>query len=287
MPNSVILLAETGSDITPEIAREYGIMLVPMHVTLGSETRDDGTFPPEEICAYYDKTGKSPTTSGSTPFDFETVYEKIFSQDPNARVLYLAYSAVTTCSFHSSQLALEEKPYASNVRAVDTRHVSVGQCAVVVATAKWLRRHPDATLEEAAQTAEAIAKQVQMSFIPKNLDYLRAGGRVSNAVALVGNLLNLHPCIDILDGKLIAGKKYRGAMEKSAAAMIRDFVQKHDPDRSHVYLINTPYMDPSVKTAAEAAVKSEGFQSFTWLKTGCVITCHGGPGAMGIVGTEK
>ena len=287
MSNSVILLAETGSDITPEIAREYGITLVPMHVTLGSETKDDGTFPPEEICAYYDKTGKAPTTSGSTPFDFETVYEKIFSQDPNARVLYLAYSAVTTCSFHSSQLALEEKPYASNVRAVDTRHVSVGQCAVVVATAKWLRQHPDATLEEAAQTAETIGKQVQMRFIPKNLDYLRAGGRVSNAVALVGNLLNLHPCIDIVDGKLIAGKKYRGAMEKSAAAMIRDFVQKHDPDRSHVYLINTPYMDPQVKIAAEAAVKGEGFQSFTWLRTGCVITCHGGPGAMGIVGTVK
>lgn len=287
MSSPIILLAETGSDIPASMAFTHGIPLVPMHVSMGNQTLDDGAFPPEDVCAYYDKTGKVPTTSGSTLYDFEQVYENIFAQDPNARVLYLAYSAVTTCSFHSSTLALEGKPYAKNVRAVDTKHVSVGQCAVVLATKKWLEAHPDATLEEAAQAAEAISKRIQMSFIPKNLDYLRAGGRVSNAVALVGNLLNLHPCIDILDGRLIAGKKYRGAMEKVIPSLIRDFVQKHDPDRSHVYLINTPYMDSKVKAAAEAAVKAEGFAAFTWLKTGCVITCHGGPGAMGIVAQCK
>ena len=126
-----------------------------------------------------------------------------------------------------------------------------------------------------------------MCFVPKNLDYLRAGGRVSNAVALVGNLLHLHPCIDILDGKLIAGKKYRGTMEKVIPTLIRDFIKKYDLDRSHIYLINTPYMEEGVKAAAEATVKAEGFARFTWVKTGCVITCHGGPGAMGIVGICK
>ena len=287
MSNPIILIAETGSDITPDLAREYGITLVPMHVSMGMETLDDGVFPPEDVCAYYDKTGKVPTTSGSTLYDFEVVYEKIFAQNPDARVLYLAYSAITTCSYHSSTLALDGKSYAKKVRAVDTKHVSVGQCAVVISTAKWLREHPEATLEEAAQAAEAIGKKVQMSFIPRNLDYLRSGGRVSNAVALVGNLLHLHPCIDIMDGKLIAGKKYRGSMEKVIPNAIRDFTQKHDPDRSHIYLIHSPHMEPHMKAAAEAAVKAEGFQDFTWLKTGCVITCHCGPGAMGLVASNR
>ena len=173
MSSPIILLAETGSDIPASMAFTHGIPLVPMHVSMGNQTLDDGAFPPEDVCAYYDKTGKVPTTSGSTLYDFEQVYENIFAQDPNARVLYLAYSAVTTCSFHSSTLALEGKLYAKNVRAVDTKHVSVGQCAVVLATKKWLEAHPDATLEEAAQAAEAIGKRIQMSFIPKNLDYLR------------------------------------------------------------------------------------------------------------------
>ena len=45
----IILVAETGSDISPELAERYGIRLVPMHVTFGDVTEDDGTFPPERI----------------------------------------------------------------------------------------------------------------------------------------------------------------------------------------------------------------------------------------------
>jgi len=56
--SNIILVAETGSDITPELAAQLGIYLVPMHVSMGSETLDDGAFPPEDVCAYYDKTGK-------------------------------------------------------------------------------------------------------------------------------------------------------------------------------------------------------------------------------------
>ena len=283
--SSIILLAETGSDITKELAQDLNVRLVPMHVTLGDVTLDDGSFPAEDVHSYYERTGKTPTTSGSTPYDFESVLEEIFSQDPNAQVLYLAYSAVTTCSYHSCELAIEEKPYANQVRLVDTKHVSVGQGAVVIATAKWLREHPEATLEEAAAKAVEIADQTKMCFIPKNLDYLRAGGRCSNAVALVGNLLNLHPCIEIIDGRLIAGKKYRGAMTKLAPALLREFTEKLNLKKDHIYFIHTPYMEEAIRTVLDAEAKALGFETVTWMKTGCVITCHGGPGAFGIVGS--
>ena len=286
MSKRILLVAETGSDITPELAETLGVRLVPMHVSLGDKTLDDGTFPPEDVAAYYDRTGKTPTTSGSTPYDFETIFQEIFSADPDAQVLYLAYSAVTTCSYHSCELALEGKDYAKNVRLLDTKHVSVGQCAVVSATSAWLDEHPDATLDDALSAAKAISEKTQMCFIPKNLDYLRAGGRCSNAVALVGNLLRLHPCIDIIDGRLIAGKKYRGDMVKLAPNLLREFDEKHTLDRSHIYFIHTPYMDGAIRTALDAAAEAMGFGKITWIRTGCVITCHGGPGAFGIVGTS-
>ena len=285
MSERILLVAETGSDMTPELAKELGVLLIPMHVSMGDKTLDDGTFPSEEVCAYYDRTGKVPTTSGSTIYDFESVYDEIFARNPDTRILHLAYSAVTTCSYHSSELAIEGKPYAKNVRLVDTKQVSVGQCAVVAAVAAWLDSHPDATLDEAAAAAKAISGDTQMCFIPNNLDYLRAGGRCSNAVALVGNLLHLHPCIEIIDGKLIAGKKYRGAMGKLAPVLLREFTEKHTLNKEHIYFINTPYMEESVRTALDAEAAALGFRKVTWMKTGCVITCHGGPGAFGIVGT--
>ena len=213
MANNIILVTETGSDITKEFAQELGVILIPMHVAMGEETFDDGTFPAEDVCAYYDRTGKIPTTSGSTIYDFESVYDRIFDENPEAQILHLAYSAITTCSYHSSELAIENKPYEKRVKLVDTKHVSVGLGAVVAAVAAWLKNHPDATLDEAVCEAEKISKQTQMCFVPKNLNYLRAGGRCSNATALVGNLLQLHPCIEIVDGKLIAVKKYRGNID--------------------------------------------------------------------------
>ena len=285
MAGKILISAETGSDITKELARELGILLIPMHVSMGSETLDDGTFPPEDVCAYYDRTGKVPTTSGSTPYDFESIYDPLFAEDPDLQILHLAYSAVTTCSYHSCELAIEGKPYENHVRIVDTKHVSVGQCAVVAAVAAWLKDHPEATLDEAAAAAVKIGEQTKMCFIPDNLDYLRAGGRCSNAVALVGNLLQLHPCIEIIDGRLIAGKKYRGQLAKVAPALLREFLAKHQLVKDHVYFINTPFMSAHVREALNAEAAALGIRKVTWVKTGCVITCHGGPGAFGIVGT--
>ena len=77
MSNPIILIAETGSDMPKDLANELGVILVPMHVSMGDETFDDGTFPPEDVCAYYDRSGKLPTTSGSTPYDFERIFEEI------------------------------------------------------------------------------------------------------------------------------------------------------------------------------------------------------------------
>ena len=190
MEHKIVLIAETGSDITPELAKEYGIFLVPMHVSMGDKTLDDGTFPPEDVCAYYDATGKVPQTSASMPDDFTKVMDAIHRQWPDKQILHLAYSAATTCSYHSAVLAAEGRDYVTHI---DTKHVSVGQAAVVLETAKLLREHPEMEIEEAADAVRAICDRVQMCFVPKNLDYLRAGGRVSNVVALTGNLLNLHP----------------------------------------------------------------------------------------------
>ena len=284
MDHDILLVAETGSDIPEALAEELGITLVPMHVNMGSQTLDDGTFPPEDVCVWYDRTGTVPTTSGSTPYDFETVFDRLHRNHPDKKILHLAYSAVTTCSYHSALLAAEGRDY---VKSVDTRHVSVGQCAVVAAMAQWLKTHPKVSLEDAAEAAETISRQTRMCFLPRNLDYLRAGGRVSNAVALVGNLLHLHPLIEIMDGRLMAGKKYRGNMEKVLPAVIREFTARETICHDHVWLIQGPRFEDSLVRTVEETLKDLGFHHYTWMPTGCVITCHGGPGAFGIVGTAK
>lgn len=284
MSSQIVLVAETGSDITVEQAAEYGIHLVPMHVSMANQTLDDGTFPAEDVCAYYESTGKVPQTSASSPSDFTKVFDEIHAKWPEKKILHLAYSAVTTCSYQNAVLASEERDY---VTSVDTKQVSVGQAAVVLEVARMLKEHPEMGIAEAADAAKNIAQRVQMCFVPKNLDYLRAGGRVSNVVALTGNLLGLHPCIEILDGKLLAKKKYRGALDKLIPKLICEFTEKYNLSKDKVYLIYSTGLEERSRSIAEETARSLGFKELSWMKTGCVITCHGGPGCFGIVGFSE
>ena len=281
MNNQIILVAETGSDITPELAAEYGIQMVPMHVTFDTETLDDGSFPPEKICDFYQTTGKLPKTSGSMPDDFEKVFDRIHETWPEAQILYLAYSSVTTCSYQSAMIAAEHRDY---VTAVDTKQVSVGQAAVVVAVAEMLKANPQMTVAEAAKKSLDIIARSKMCFLPDNLEFLRAGGRVSNAAFLGSRILSIHPCIEILDGKLIATKKYRGKMVKVAALLIKDYAATYKLKKDCLWLVRIVGLTEEVCQSAENAAKECGFEKVRWIQANGVITTHGGPGAFGLAG---
>ena len=280
----IILVAETGSDLTPELAQQYNIYIAPMHVAFDSVTLDDGSFPVEKIVEYYKKTGKTPTTSGCTPEDFSSLFDRIHAEHPEAHILYLAYSAVTTCSYQSAQIAAEGRDY---ITSLDTRQVSVGQAAVVVEVAKALQANPDMGIDKAVEIAKNWIDRARMCFIPENLDFLRAGGRVSNAVAMGSRILSLHPCIEILEGKLIATKKYRGNMLKVAAQLVRDYSEKYDLSKDCLWLIRVIGLSDQVQQAAEQAAKECGFAEVRWIWTNGVITSHGGPGAFGMAGFSK
>lgn len=110
---------------------------------------------------------------------------------------------------------------------------------------------------------------------------------MSNAVALVGNILGLHPCIEILDGKLMAKKKYRGSLAKIVPNLIREYTEHNRLQKDHLYFIWSPGLPDEIKRLAEQTAAGLGYHNVEWMKTGCVITCHGGPGCFGIVGVRE
>lgn len=281
---NIILVAETGADIPPELAQRYNIQIVPMHVSFGDVTRDDGTFPAEEIGAYYERTKKLPKTSGSTPEDFKSAFDRIHARWPDAQILYLAYSSVTTCSYQSAQIAAEGRGY---VTSLDTKAVAAGQCSIVLRMAGLLESHPDWTMAQAVEAAHGLIQRSRMCFIPNDLKFLHAGGRVSNAAAMCGDLLGIHPVIEIQDGRLIAVRKLRGRMEKLAPRLVAEYAGERSLSRDELWLIWGPGFPEDLRTRVEESARSCGFQNITWVKTGGVITAHGGPGCFGIAGFSQ
>lgn len=282
--SKIILVAETGSDVTPDLAQQYNIQIVPMHVSFDTDTYDDGAFSVEKIVDYYKETGKLPKTSGSTPDDFIKKFDEIHEKWPEAQILYLAYSAITTCSYQSAAIAAQNRDY---VTLFDTKHVSVGQGEIVVSVAQALEQNPEMTMEEALEVATKQGGKARMCFVPDNLEFLRAGGRVSNVAFLGARILGIIPCIEVLGGKLLATKKYRGKMEKVAVQLVKEYTEKYNLDKKVLWLVHTIGLSDEVKARVEAAVTELGYESFRWTQAGGVITTHGGPGAFGLAGFSK
>ena len=142
-------------------------------------------------------------------------------------------------------------------------------------------------MEEAVAYAENLIERAKMCFVPDNLEFLRAGGRVSNAAYIGSRLLSIHPCIEILEGKLVATKKYRGKMAKVAAGLVKDYAAQYNLDRECIWLVYTVGLSEEVMDAVKKAIAECGFASQRWIMANGVITSHGGPAAFGLAGFTK
>lgn len=281
----VILVAESGADIPADIVEQEGIYIVPMHVSFDQETKDDGSFPPSDIVTYFEKHLKIPKTSGSTIVDFDYIFDRIHEEHPDAKILYLAYSSVTTCSYGCAKIAMGNRPY---ITAIDTKLYSIGQGQIVVRVAEYLKQNPECEIDEAVQVSNDLISRGHMSFMPKTLAFLVAGGRVSNAKALLAGVLLLHPSIEAKDGHLVAGKNYRGKMSRVIYKMMDDFIQANQIEQQEIWCCTCVGFDENLKPEIDDYLHNKGIQLVRWSQCGGVITTHGGPGAFGIAGfTQK
>lgn len=273
-----VIVVESGADISPAACDRYGIVVVPMHVTIGDETMDDGEISPLEIYGRCREMDVMPKTSACTPGDFNKVYDRIHAEQPEATILHLAYSEVTTCSHQSSKIAAQDRDY---VRSMDTRSASVGQALIAVKTAQFIEGHPDASVEEIFAYAESVMDRVLLGFVPTDLGFLKAGGRLSNTAFLGAHLLKIKPCIEVINGEFLATKKFRGSMLKASRAFLDHMVSQGDIDYSYIGLGYSMGLSDELRSDMEAYARDLGFKEVEWTQVGSVISCHCGPTAFG------
>ncbi len=278
-----ILVVESGSDIPKAIAKQYNIIIVPMHVSFNNKTLDDGSFDPSEIIDYYKHYGQLPKTSGCNPHDF-IVFEKLHEKYPDAHILYLAYSSITTCSFQSAKIMAENKDY---ITLIDTKAVSIGQGSIVIEVAKYIEKHTNIELTDLLKYIDILINKSRMCFLPYHLDYLKAGGRVSNIAYIGATLLSIYPLIEIKEGKLVATKKYRGKYKKVIQKFIQDYTYNYNLKKDMIYFVYTIGFNDILKETITNIAQQLGFKDIIFIQAHGVITTHAGECAIGMAGFEE
>jgi len=278
-----VIVAESGADLTPEQIAKHQIKIVRMHVEMDNRDYIDDEITIKDLTDYYDRTHKVPKTAGVNPHQFEEIFAEIKRETPEAVVLHLCYSAQLSIGFQSSLIANDEE---MSIYRIDTKQVSVGQAFVVLKTVELIEKQPEIEPEDLVKQIEAIVKKTRFHFVPGNLDYLRAGGRVSNSQYLGAKLLRVRPLIELLDGLMISTKKYQGAKKDIMRKMIDEFFKNNNIDKDLVFTGCSVFIEEDIKEAMIAQIKTYGVKNIIWFTTGAVITSHAGPGGAGLVGME-
>jgi DegV family protein with EDD domain len=278
-----IIVTESGSDVDRELVKLYNIHVIPMHVVINGIDYMDGSIPVTNVYDYYNQTKKIPTTSAVNPNEYQNEFKKLTEENPKSIIINISYSSKASCTYQNALIGSEG---IDKIYHIDSLSVSGGEAAIIVKAAQLIQKNPEIEPADLVKKIEYFVAKARVSFIPGNLEYLKAGGRLSNAAYLGASILKLKPLIEILDGKLVATQKFRGGMRRIAEKYLDEFIDRYNMDRELICFIYSVGLEENIKQFMDETARKKGFKEIIWSQTGCVISTHCGPGAIGIAGFE-
>jgi len=277
------ITADSTCDLSPELVEKYNVGIIPLYIVKGDRSYKDGIeITPQEIFAYVDSGKGVCNTAAVNIIDYESIFVK-YLEEYDA-VIHIDISSDMSSCYQNACIAAQPL---HNVYVVDSRNLSTGIGHLVIDAANMAEAGMAPADIKAA--LDKLTAKVESSFVIDTLKYLHKGGRCSSIAALGANLLKLRPCIEVVDGKMIVGKKYRGSMEKELLHYVEDRLGgRTDIDTRRIFITFVhPISDELLEAIKE---KIKGCQKFDEVLTtiaGCTISNHCGGSTLGILFYRK
>lgn len=276
---NIKITADSTCDLSADILKEYNIAITPLTVIKAGTGYIDGvTITPAEIFAHVAAGGDLCSTSAVSVGEYQEHFTKYAGEYDG--VVHICISSDFSSTYRHACIAAEDF---ENVRVVDSRNLSTGQGLVVLKACELAKTA--ASLDELKRELDDFTSRVEASFLVDRLDYLVRGGRCSSAAALGANLLNLKPCIEVKDGKMTPGKKYRGPIDKVMLQYTQDRLQgRDDINRHRVFITHTRCAPEAVEAVRQKLLElCPDFEEIIETTAGSTVTSHCGPGTLGVL----
>lgn len=276
------ILSDSTCDLSPALLEKYDVTIIPLTIIKsGKSYADCVNITTAEIFEHVASGGDLCTTAAINATEYQAAFEK-YSANYDG-VIHINISSEFSSSYQNACIAAEDF---ENVRVVDSRNLSTGQGLVVLKACELAATCEN--LDTLKQSLDAFTSQVEASFLLDRLDYMVKGGRCSMVAALGANLLNLKPCIEVKDGKMSVVKKYRGNYAKCLTSYIKDRLDgRDDLDRNTLFVTRTPVSEECLSAVKNAVDTYAEFNNIYWTEAGCTVSCHCGPGTLGVLFVRK
>lgn len=279
---NIKVLSDSTCDLPQEVLEKYNITMIPLSVIKAGKNFTDGVdITPADIFNHVAAGGDLCSTAALNIGEYQEQFAKYANEYDG--VIHINISAEFSSCYQNACLAAQEF---DNVRVVDSRNLSTGQGLVVLKACELAKECSD--LDEIADKLRNFTEKVEASFLLDRLEYMVKGGRCSAAAALGANLLNLKPCIEVKNGKMSVVKKYRGNYAKCLANYVKDrLANRDDLDKGTLFVTRTPVTDECLNAVKEAVAQYNDFETTYWNEAGCTVSCHCGPGTLGVLFVRK
>lgn len=280
--SKVIISSDSTSDLSAELKERYDVRILPLGVTLGTNVYRDGVdITPDDIYAHYDKTGELPKTTAANVGECIEHFKEL-TKDGDA-VIHFTISSDMSSTYNNACIAASEF---DNVYVVDTKNLSTGGGLLVVAAAEMAKDGVDA--KEIVENVEKLVPCVDVTFVIDSLEYLYKGGRCSALSMMGANLLKLKPCIEVKNGVMGVGKKYRGVFSKVVTEYVTERLQNADDiDPTRVFITHAG-CDEELMQSVIKQIKDTGiFKEVFYTRAGCTVSSHCGANTMGVLFIRK
>ena len=279
---NIKILSDSTCDLSQQLLQENDISLVPLTVIKdGKEFKDGVTITPAEIFAHVAAGGDLCSTSANSVGEYTDMFAQYADQYDG--VLHITIGSGFSSCYQNACIAASDF---ENVKVVDSMNLSTGQGLVVLEACRLAKECT--TLEELHEKVQAFTAKVEASFLVDKLTYLAKGGRCSAVAALGANLLNLKPQIDVKDGKMGVSKKFRGKYGKCLANYVQERLADRDDIRRDILFVTKTSVSEEEYAEVMAAVKQYGhFETVYETFAGCTVSCHCGPGTLGVLFVRK
>jgi len=273
---AVKFIIDSASDVLPNECKKLGVVHVPLTVRFGSKEFADGVDLNHKKFYKMLTSGKEehPTTSQVTPAAWAEAMEEVVAAGDTAVVITI--SSRLSGTYQSACIAADD--YEGKVYVVDSMTATVGERLLLLYGMELAREGLDAPT--IAQKLDAVKDKIRLYARLDTLEYLKKGGRVGAATAVVGTMLNIKPLIGVVDGVVESVGKARGP--KAADKQLRELIAKSGGiDFSKpLCAAYSGLEDDNLKTfLADSSELLCGTEVPTAV-VGCVIGTHAGPGAV-------
>ena len=211
---SIKIVTDSTALIKEEILHKYGIEVVPLYVNFKDETIVDGTVENAAIFEKIRKTQEIPSTSQPSPGDFVKVFEKIVQEGSEVISIHISSGISGTVESAKTAAKIVDE---TRISVFDSYSTSAGLAMLVIAAAEAAEEGKNR--EEIIDMLERLKSKLRVVFCPEPLEYLKKGGRIGGAQALLGSLLQIKPILYFYEGKIEPLDKVRtmkNALERLA-----------------------------------------------------------------------